>query len=148
MYDPKISKNIKILVPVDGSEHSRRAVQEAIKLAKLLKGSLTLVHIIKVTGSGTRPFHWHQDEQSMPLSEGSEVRDQESLSVMEDYSRMLEESGVAHEFVSESSQSVSEAVLGMMGDHSLMVLGTEKPVSHAIPRKLLAEATKPVLIVK
>jgi hypothetical protein len=67
---------------------------------------------------------------------------------MEGYTKMLEESGVDHEFVSESSQSVSEAVLGMLGDHSLLVLGTEKPVSHAIPRKLLVEATKPVLIVK
>ena len=148
LYTPMIEKNIKILVAVDGSEHSMRAAQEAIRLAKLLKGSLTLVHIIKVTGSRTQPFHWHQDEQSMSLTEGIEVRDQESLSVMEGYTKMLEESGVGHEFVSDSSQSVSRTVLGMLGEHSLLVLGTEKPVNHVIPRKLLAEATKPVLIVK
>jgi nucleotide-binding universal stress UspA family protein len=35
----------KILVPVDGSDHSKRALQEAIKLAKMTQGTITLLHV-------------------------------------------------------------------------------------------------------
>ncbi len=35
----------KILVPVDGSEHSRRALQEAIKISKMTNGSITLLNV-------------------------------------------------------------------------------------------------------
>lgn len=36
----------KILVPVDGSEASRRGLAEAVKLAKALNASLKLVHVV------------------------------------------------------------------------------------------------------
>jgi nucleotide-binding universal stress UspA family protein len=35
----------KILVPVDGSEHSKRALNEAIKVAKMTGGTITLLHV-------------------------------------------------------------------------------------------------------
>jgi nucleotide-binding universal stress UspA family protein len=35
----------KILVPMDGSEHSKRALQEAIKVAKMTGGTITLLHV-------------------------------------------------------------------------------------------------------
>lgn len=35
----------KILVPIDGSGHSKRALLEAIKIAKMTNGSLTLLNI-------------------------------------------------------------------------------------------------------
>ena len=35
----------RILVPVDGSEHSKKALTHAIGLAKELKGEITLVHV-------------------------------------------------------------------------------------------------------
>jgi len=35
----------KILVPIDGSGHSRRALQEAIKIAKMTNGSITLLNV-------------------------------------------------------------------------------------------------------
>ncbi len=37
----------RIMVPVDGSETSRKALQEAIKLAQLFKARLKLVHVVE-----------------------------------------------------------------------------------------------------
>ena len=38
----------KILVPVDGSEHSQRALEIAVKIAKKFEGKITLIHVCSV----------------------------------------------------------------------------------------------------
>jgi nucleotide-binding universal stress UspA family protein len=43
----------KILVPLDGSEHSLRALEIAIKTAKKFDGKITLIHVYSV---GARPI--------------------------------------------------------------------------------------------
>jgi len=43
----------KILVPLDGSEHSSRALEIAIQIAKKFDGKITLVHVYAV---GVRPI--------------------------------------------------------------------------------------------
>jgi nucleotide-binding universal stress UspA family protein len=35
----------KILVPIDGSEHSKRALNEAIRIAKMTSGNITLLNV-------------------------------------------------------------------------------------------------------
>ena len=39
----------KILVPLDGSEHSERALEIAIQIAKHFSGELTLLHVYSIT---------------------------------------------------------------------------------------------------
>ena len=39
----------KILVPVDGSEHSVKALEKAIEMAKKFDGRITLIHVYSVT---------------------------------------------------------------------------------------------------
>lgn len=39
----------KILVPLDGSEHSTRALEIAIQIAKKFKGKITLIHVYSVS---------------------------------------------------------------------------------------------------
>jgi nucleotide-binding universal stress UspA family protein len=39
----------KILVPLDGSDHSKRALEAAIRVAERFKGGITLVHIYSST---------------------------------------------------------------------------------------------------
>jgi nucleotide-binding universal stress UspA family protein len=39
----------KLLVPLDGSEHSQRALEIAIQIAKEFGGKITLIHIYSVT---------------------------------------------------------------------------------------------------
>jgi len=44
-----------LLVPVDGSEHAKRAVQAAADLAQRYDAKLTLMHVLSTTGSLTVP---------------------------------------------------------------------------------------------
>ena len=41
----------KVLVPLDGSEHSLRALDIAIQIAKKFKASITLAHVFSVTAT-------------------------------------------------------------------------------------------------
>jgi nucleotide-binding universal stress UspA family protein len=39
----------KVLVPLDGSEHSQRALETSIQIAKKFRGKITLLHVYSVT---------------------------------------------------------------------------------------------------
>jgi nucleotide-binding universal stress UspA family protein len=43
----------KILVPIDGSEHSKHALKEAIKIAKMAKSTITLLNVYPKTSPKT-----------------------------------------------------------------------------------------------
>ncbi|MEM2901439.1 MAG: universal stress protein [Candidatus Bathyarchaeia archaeon] len=45
----------KILVPLDGSEHSRRALETAVQVAQRFDGRLTLMHVYSVGGLAASP---------------------------------------------------------------------------------------------
>lgn len=40
------SVGVKILVPIDGSKHSERALETAVEIAKKFDGKLTLINIV------------------------------------------------------------------------------------------------------
>ena len=46
----------RILVPLDGSEHSKHALKKAIQIAKQCNGKITLVHVYSVLSSGVVPM--------------------------------------------------------------------------------------------
>ena len=46
----------KILVPLDGSEHSTRALEKAVQIAKQIGGKVTLVHVYLVSQSAITPM--------------------------------------------------------------------------------------------
>jgi nucleotide-binding universal stress UspA family protein len=64
----------KVLVPVDGSDHSKRALQEAIKLAKMTQGTITLVHVTPKGHATSQPASHSQsildDGQKLVQTEG------------------------------------------------------------------------------
>jgi len=76
----------KILVPIDGSEHSGRALQEAIKIAKMTSGAIALIHVhpigASVITSSKQPFYQLLLEQCKEqLEEGQRVAKAEGLQV-------------------------------------------------------------------
>jgi len=46
----------KILVPLDGSEHSTRALEKAVQIAKQIDGKITLIHVYLVSQSAITPM--------------------------------------------------------------------------------------------
>jgi len=50
----------KILVPLDGSEHSIKALEMAVQIALKFNGKITLVHIYSIGGLATSPTPVHE----------------------------------------------------------------------------------------
>jgi nucleotide-binding universal stress UspA family protein len=73
----------KILVPLDGSEHSSRALEVAIQLAKQLKSRLLLFTVYSmVAASGSSP------ELSLMAIDASRDRGKEILKTSEERARL------------------------------------------------------------
>jgi nucleotide-binding universal stress UspA family protein len=45
----------KILVPIDGSQHSKHAIKEAIKIAKMAQSTITLLNVYPKTSPQKQP---------------------------------------------------------------------------------------------
>jgi len=66
----------KILVPLDGSEHSRRALETAIQIAQRFDGKLTLIHVYSIGGLAASPEPAHDFIQAIRRV-GSRILEQE-----------------------------------------------------------------------
>ena len=124
-----------------------RALDEGIYLTKKLGGELRLLHVVSREKEGSI-FHWHEQD-SFASIEGAEIRDQESLRILDQHSMKLDQSGIRYSLQSESGD-VSDVVEKIVSRDkiSLIVLGSSNPIVHSIPRKIIAEAHIPVLLVK
>jgi nucleotide-binding universal stress UspA family protein len=74
----------KILVPIDGSDYSIRALHESIKIAKLTNGAITLIHVYPigksiVTSSSQPYFQKLIEECKEKLANGKEIAKVEGL---------------------------------------------------------------------
>jgi nucleotide-binding universal stress UspA family protein len=137
----------KILVPLDGSEHSSRALEVAIHLAKQLKCKLALLTVYSmVAASGSSP------ELSLMAIDASRDRGKEILKKAEDKvnSEMIEvetelAAGTAVEAIVEKSKEgkFDMIVMGARG------LGTmKKLLIGSVSEGVIKNAPCPVLIVK
>ena len=50
----------KILVPIDGSDSSYKAIQEATKIAKLSRGKIDLLHVVNLSEHVQIYSHFHE----------------------------------------------------------------------------------------
>jgi len=137
----------KILVPLDGSEHSSRALEVAIHLAKQLNCKLVLLSVYSmVAASGSSP------ELSLMAIDGSRDRGKEILKKAEEKvnSEMIEvetelAAGTAVETIVEKSKEgkFDMIVMGARG------LGTmKKLLIGSVSEGVIKNAPCPVLIVK
>jgi nucleotide-binding universal stress UspA family protein len=137
----------KILVPLDGSEHSSRALEVAIHLAKQLNCKLVLLSVYSmVAASGSSP------ELSLMAIDASRDRGKEILKKAEEKvnSEMIEvetelAAGTAVETIVEKSKEgkFDMIVMGARG------LGTmKKLLIGSVSEGVIKNAPCPVLIVK
>lgn len=75
----------KILVPIDGSEHSMRALKEAVNLAKITQAKITLMHVSNKE-SATDPASDSKNEATQSCSKiilaaGEKIARAEGISV-------------------------------------------------------------------
>ena len=121
---------------IDGSEHSKRALAEAIKIAKKFEAEITVVNVFYPTP--TPPAH------------------EFSHKILEDAKTVLENEKVKYELISVTDKNPSNVIINMARDRKfdLIVVGSKgEGAAHALflgshSDKISHESQVNVLIVK
>ncbi len=132
----------KILVPIDGSAHSTRALQEAIKIAKTTSGTLTLLTVQpshpKISSPPKQPIN--DTPKSIILAEGQ---------------KLVQEQGVFAETVLLEGNVVDQIVnTAKEGNFDLIVVGArglnrfEEVLLGSISHGVIEKAPCPVIVTR
>jgi nucleotide-binding universal stress UspA family protein len=101
----------KILVPVDGSDHSMRALKEAINLAKMTDGKITLMHVNRrespMSRSSNSKDEITQSNGKSILAADKKIVEAEGLSV----DTIMAEGKVAEEIVRTAKEGSFDLVI-------------------------------------
>jgi nucleotide-binding universal stress UspA family protein len=132
----------KILVPLDGSEHSKRALNEAISLSKMTNGTITLLNVQPHHASLASPVSHHTSEvpQSIVLTEGQRIVQAAGLQV----NTLLLQGNVVDQIVKTAKDDNSDLIIvGARGLSKFeeLLLGS---VSHGVVEK----APCPVIVTR
>ena len=140
-----------ILVPVDGSSTSLKAVSQAVAIASAFGSEVTAIYVIDpypFTGVGTE-FAYGQDQYlSAAKAEAKEAltaaRGQVEAAGLKVDTRVVEAHATWRGIV-ETADAV-QADLVVMGSHGRR--GLEKLVLGSVTQRVLQHATQPVLVVR
>jgi nucleotide-binding universal stress UspA family protein len=151
----------KILVPLDGSEHSLKALEKAIQIAKKFSGSITLIHVYSVT---VTPIILPEPTLSTPgvpvltsaeASRVAEAARQAGNRILDDGEEKVKTERVSTSKILVEGHAVSEIVRAAKeGNFDLIVIGA-RGVSHirelflgSVTDGVVHHAVCPVLVVK
>lgn len=152
----------KILVPIDGSEHSVRALERALQIAKRFSGTITLIHAYSVSVQPIiLPEPGVLSSPGIPVLTAGEIsRVAEAARgagerILADGETRAKAEGVQAEKVLVEGHAVQEIVKAAKdGNFDLIVMGA-RGVSHirglllgSVSDAVIHHATCPVLVVK
>lgn len=138
-------KFVKILVPIDGSEHSAPAVRAAIGLSGCQNGQVTLLHC----------------HDRIPNLIGGEAREDLEVELVEDdaevlrpYAEMLEQAGLSPRLLARGGDPGDLiAIEADAGEYDVIIMGTQGHSSiggflhGSVVHQVLASTDCPVLVV-
>lgn len=139
----------KILVPIDGSEHSMNAVKTAGSLANLLGSSLTILHV-----KPEHEYHWLGSVGVINI-DVEKVLSDEGKRLIQPAVKLLNESGISYDtlyMTGDPAQKICEKAKD--GNYDLIVMGTRgmetfsEVILGSVSHKVLQHAVCPVMIVK
>lgn len=148
----------KILVALDGSEHSLRALKNAVQIAKKFDGKITLIHVYSVVHPVTvSPITMTETEPLAPeiVAKLVEATRKAGADILADGKKKAKAEGVQVETSLREGHTVEEILqTAKEGEFDLIVMGARGlskikemflgSVSHAVTR----HAPCPVLVVK
>ncbi|NWF87397.1 universal stress protein [Candidatus Bathyarchaeota archaeon] len=152
----------KILVPLDGSEHSLKALEVATQIAKKFNGKITLIHVYSVTpGPILMPEPTTLTPSGFPVmapAEISKVVDATRKAgnrILDDGEQKVKAEGIQVEKMLIEGHTVQEIVrTAKEGKFDLIVIGA-RGVSHirelllgSVTDGVIHHASSPVLVVK
>lgn len=152
----------KILVALDGSEHSRRALENAIGIAERFNGRLTLLHVYSVTVPPVMmPEPSTLTPSGVPVVTPAEVSrivdaaKEVGKRILEDGGEKAKEQGVTVETMLKEGNTVQEIVRAAKeGDFNLIVMGVRgiskirELLLGSVSDGVIKQASCPVLVVK
>ncbi len=140
----------KVLVPVDGSENSTRAVETAKDLAASGKRDVTLIHVVQPVYQTVGPYGEYVDVASLISSQEEFGR-----KVLDESKELLEAAGVVvdtHLVLGRRGQEICK--LAETGAYDLIVMGRrgisrlEEVVLGSVSEYVVRHSKLPVLIVQ
>jgi nucleotide-binding universal stress UspA family protein len=152
----------KILVPLDGSEHSLKALNIAIQIAKKFNGKITLIHVYSVT---VRPVIMPEPTTLTPpgfplmtpseISKVEEVARKTGSNILSDGEKRVRAEGVQVETLLKEGHTVQEIVkTAKEGMFDLIVIGARgiskirELLLGSVSDGVIHHAPCPVLVVK
>lgn len=144
-----MKENMNILVAYDGSEFSKKALDEAVDIAKRFSGKVTVLHV-----------YWDPSEEAhekvLERVERIEVRDRVSIQVLDDLEPELKKAGIKYDLRSERSNHPPAVILRIAGDegYDLIALGSRGMggakawLLGSVSSRVVSEADCPVLVAK
>lgn len=109
----------KILVPIDFSEHSRAALDLAVKIAREQGSQLLLLHCYQIQPGGISPYGI-----ALPSGYFSDIRDAAASQLKEWRSDLVPSDVEAEEELSSESPSAAIALSAEQNGADLIVMGT------------------------
>jgi nucleotide-binding universal stress UspA family protein len=144
-----LKDGIKVLVAYDGSEYARKAVSEAADIAKKFGGIVTVLHVFWDPAQIAR-------EDEVAAVEGIDVRDQPSISVLDDVEPVLKKIDVNYELRSVRSNHPPSVILDIAEKEGYDLIsmgcrglgGAKAWLLGSVSQKVVSEANCPVLVIK
>jgi len=136
----------KILVPLDGSEHSLKALEEASQLAKISSGNITLINVCSLLSIMSDPSMSGHDivPTDAKVSRMIEAVQKCGSKILQDGEQRISATGVHVEKMLVEGHAVREIVRAANeGNFDLIVIGA-RGVSH-VREMLLGSVTDGVL---
>lgn len=151
-----------ILVPLDGSEHSQRALEAAIEIAKKFSSQIVLLHVYSVTVTPVIvPEPTTVTPAGVPVATSAEVAKMVDAArdfgreILAEGKRKVQDEGLEVETVLREGNSAQEIVkLAREGQFSLVVVGARgihrirEILMGSVSEGVAKNAPCPVLVVK
>ncbi len=141
----------RILVPVDGSDLSNDAFEQAVSLAKLVDGTVTVVHVIEHMYSDYTVLEGQDMISASSLIE-SETREQVQTFLAE-YSQLGEKDGVQIKTIVKEGP-VAHEIIDMSNLFDIIIIGTHgrrmiaSLLMGSVAEKVSRHAYCPVMLVR
>lgn len=152
----------KILVPLDGSEHSLRALEIAVQIAKKFEAKITLIHVYSV---GIRPVVMPEPTTLTPIgvpvmaptdvSKIAEATRKAGAAILADGEEKVKAEGIEVETLLKEGHSVQEIIkTAKEGSFDLIVIGARgiskirEIILGSVSDGVVHNAPCPVLVVK
>ena len=116
----------RILVPLDGSKHSMRALENAVQIAKKCDGKITLIHVYSVLRVGVVPMAMAEPVALPPemVNKLAEAVREAGSSILEDAKKKVEAEGVQSQTLLREGHVVEEILRAAKEeDIDLIVIG-------------------------